>query len=481
MSALRCGLDASSWVDPEQDPAHWPEASEADKARTAAQRQRLARCKALVPEHDTAGVSPPFNLKIAHELYTELLDPVADLIKDKQLLIVPSGPLTSLPFSVLVTEEPKAAFPAKNEDYKDAAWLIRDHAITVLPSVASLAALRRNAKTSQAARPYLGIGNPLLTGKDGTNQTASEKQTCPDHPQLESTPVVGGPPWLKAVCCSRGGGVGGDIEALRHLDPLPNTTDELCAIGLSLGADKSEIILGKEATKTKVKALNEDNGLARYKVIHFATHGLLPSETGTEPALVLTPPETATQAAEALLTASDITELKLDADWVILSACNTAAGETPGAEALSGLARAFFYAGARALLVSHWSVNSHSAVELLKGTFKAMQEAEDAHQPIGRAEALRRSINAYRSDPNHFLANNAHPASLGARSWWWGKVSIRWSIMLVRVSFFNTAGLVDPSGRLMRPRCAHSSTRKMQSSKVKGGSGSGGFGFYDGG
>jgi hypothetical protein len=71
----------------------------------------------------------------------------------------------------------------------------------------------------------------------------------------------------------------------------------------------------------------------------------------------------------------------------------------------------------RPLLVSHWPVNSQSAVDLLKGTFKAMQEAENAHEPIGRAEALRRSINAYRSDPNQFLANNAHPPS-----WWWGKV-----------------------------------------------------------
>ena len=240
VAALRCGLDGSSWVDPAQDPEHWPEASEADKARTAAQRQRLESCKALVPEHDTAGVSPPFNLKIAHELYAELLGPVADLIKDKQLLIVPSGPLTSLPFSVLVTEEPKAAFPARNEDYKEAAWLIRDHAITVLPSVASLAALRRNAKTSAGRAPLPWHRQPAAHRRgwhqpNGLGETdLSRSPPAREHAGRRRSALAQG----GHAGSAGGGGVGGDIEALRHLEPLPNTRDELCAIGLSLGADK---------------------------------------------------------------------------------------------------------------------------------------------------------------------------------------------------------------------------------------------------
>ena len=101
--------------------------------------------------------------------------------------------------------------------------------------------------------------------------------------------------------------------------------------------------------------------LSDYRILAFATHGLVSGEMKglAEPALVFTPPESGTEADDGLLTASEIATLELDADWVILSACNTAAADgTPGAEGLSGMAKAFFYAGARALLVSHWSVNS---------------------------------------------------------------------------------------------------------------------------
>src|SRR5262249_45199520 len=86
---------------------------------------------------------------------------------------------------------------------------------------------------------------------------------------------------------------------------------------------------------------------------------------------------------DGLLTASEVAQLKLNADWVVLSACNTAAGEKPGAEALSGLARAFFYAGARALLVSHWRIDSKAATRLTTSTFDIMK----SNQTISRAEA----------------------------------------------------------------------------------------------
>jgi len=93
----------------------------------------------------------------------------------------------------------------------------------------------------------------------------------------------------------------------------------------------------------------------------------------------------------------------VSADWVVLSACNTAAGGEPGAEGLSGLAKAFFYAGSRALLVSHWPVASESTVKLITGLFG---EAA-AHREIGRAEALRRSMMTLMNDPDH--PEFAHP------------------------------------------------------------------------
>ena len=146
--------------------------------------------------------------------------------------------------------------------------------------------------------------------------------------------------------------------------------------------------------------------LDHYKIIEFATHGLMSGELKglAEPALVLTPPSQATLDDDGLLTASKIATLKLNADWVVLSACNTAAGDgTPDAGGLSGLAKAFFYAGARSLLVSHWPVQSDAAVKLTTGAF-----AELTKDPtIGRAEALRRSMMAMLDPANS--PKFAHP------------------------------------------------------------------------
>ena len=130
-----------------------------------------------------------------------------------------------------------------------------------------------------------------------------------------------------------------------------------------------------------LKDLSDSGRLADYAILHFATHGALTGQVqgAAEPGLILTPPAKGTSDAKALerddgyLTASEIAALKLDADWVILSACNTAGGCGENAEALSGLARAFFYAGARALLVSHWEVGSDAAVKLTTGAFAELK------------------------------------------------------------------------------------------------------------
>jgi CHAT domain-containing protein len=132
--------------------------------------------------------------------------------------------------------------------------------------------------------------------------------------------------------------------------------------------------------------------LADRRVIMFATHGLVPGDLDglQQPALALSAPQVAGDAGggDGLLTLDKILGLRLDADWVVLSACNTAAAGSEGGEAVSGLGRAFFYAGARALLVTNWPVETRSARLLTTDIFR--RQAEDAR--LSRAEALRQSM-----------------------------------------------------------------------------------------
>jgi CHAT domain-containing protein len=197
-----------------------------------------------------------------------------------------------------------------------------------------------------------------------------------------------------------------DIADLRTWTPLPETADELCDVAQGLGVDPvTHLYSGAKATETEIKGLSDAGALASYKIVHFATHGAIAGEltSATEPGLILTPPEKASQTDDGYLSASEIAELKLDADWVILSACNTAAGEANGAEALSGLARAFFYAGARSLLVSHWAVNSQATVKLITRVVAELK----GDSKIGRAEALRRSMLSMIDSGKDY---KAHPA-----------------------------------------------------------------------
>src|SRR5262245_15045797 len=390
--ALRCGLDAATW-------------QESPGADTCAE---LARELGLEVEATGQGASMlPFSLTQAHELYTALLGPIQDVIKGKHLVVVPSGALLSLPFSVLVTEPPKATPSEGLAAYRRAAWLGTRQPISMLPSVASLAALRRHAKRSAAPDPFLGYGDPLLVGVPGCPRIAVP-ETCPDEkaPGARNGPVASRSAKVSSPTTSDGPAGRANVAEVRKLCPLPDTAHELKCVARSLGAKLDAVVLGKDMTETAVKAA----ALNRYRVVHFATHGLLAGEVAqlgkarAEPALVLSPPEQPTEDDDGLLTASEVAALKLDADWVVLSACNTASGEEVGGEALSGLARAFFYAGARALLVSHWPVDSYAATMLTSRTFAEMRRSPG----LGRAQAFRRAMLALSSDERRPWA--AHPA-----------------------------------------------------------------------
>ncbi len=146
--------------------------------------------------------------------------------------------------------------------------------------------------------------------------------------------------------------------------------------------------------------------LDQYRIVYFATHGLIAGDVQGlgEPALAFSLPAKASPLDDGLLTASEVTDLKLNADWLVMSACNTAAGDKPGTQALSGLARAFFYAGAKTLLVSHWPVGDAAAVRLTTHAFKNMQDNPE----LGKAQALRQSM---LSMINKGKLANTHPTS----------------------------------------------------------------------
>ena len=144
-----------------------------------------------------------------------------------------------------------------------------------------------------------------------------------------------------------------------------------------LGGGGDAVLLGADATERNLRA----QPLDQYRVLYFATHGLLPGELHcqAEPGLVLSPPATPARSTDedGLLEASEIAGLKLNADLVVLSACNTAAsGGSFGGEALAGLADAFFDAGARAVLASHWEVPSLATVKLMTGLFAGRARGE---------------------------------------------------------------------------------------------------------
>ena len=252
-----------------------------------------------------------------------------------------------------------------------------------MPAVSSLVMLRRFAEARHGSKPFAGFGDPDFRGG-----------------KAEGIQIRG----VQLANLFRGGAA--NVDGLRQLKPLPETADELKAEASILGAPRSSVHLRKDATVTKVKSLD----LTDTRVVAFATHGLVAGELPVlaEPALALTLPAVPTKDDDGLLRASEVAQLKLNADWVLLSACNTAAADgTLGAEGLSGLAKAFFYAGARSLLVSHWPVDSNATVKLMTSAFNTLKR----DPAMGRAEALRRAMLAMidEADKSKDSANQAHP------------------------------------------------------------------------
>jgi len=347
----------------------------------------------IVPPCDIASPHcqiPPFDAADAYGFYALLLKPLeSELAGTRHLIVVPDNALLPVPFAALITSANGDAYETLAGNYKKGLapsprelgevypavpWLLNaEFAINELPSATALRMLRTGtppAVVTASAEPFLGIGDPTLQGGADCGEQRGDDE--------------------------RGGaGRGGEMinacaaNAVAQLCPLPGAGPELVTDAQALGAYRaSNLFTGLNATRSSVMGLNASGRLGNARVIAFATHALTGGhmETCTEPALVLTPARN--QSDSGLLGVEDILGFKLvEVQWVILSACNTGAAGENG-EGLSGLVRAFFYAGAPSLLVSQWAVDDAATQQLMSSVLRYYA----SHPQASRADALREGM-----------------------------------------------------------------------------------------
>lgn len=368
------------WAVPHDGPVAFG-ASRVPRGRIAGMVRNLR--KALDPNAATLGDIPQFDAKLAHQLYNIVLQPVESGWRNaKSLLVVPDRALGQIPFALLVTAPAQLRAEADAEppfvSYRNVPWLLRQVAVTQLPSVSSFITLRRVPPGAASRQPFVGFGDPWFSKQQVASASQATVQLRGGAIATRGLPLIRrNAPATRTV----------DSAELAQLPRLPDTADEVKSIAAALKADPSrDVFLGRDANERTVKTAD----LANRKVVMFATHGLVPGDLNglAQPALALAAPDVADVDGDGLLTIDEILALRLNADWVVLSACNTATGDGAGAEAVSGLGRAFFYAGTRALLVSNWPVETTSARALTTDLFR--RQAEDP--TLSRAEALRQAM-----------------------------------------------------------------------------------------
>lgn len=309
-----------------------------------------------------------FDTDAASEIYSELFGWNPSLPKQlRSLTVIAKGALSKIPFSLLVTQ-PLAL--AQAQSYRDTPWLIRAMSVTHAPSIRSWYALA-GPQSGANGQGFIAWANPAYGGANGEAAPASStvvRGTLRAMKSDNNTLLVGLP-----------------ADLAEWLAPLPETFDEASAIARALGSPiQSAVLHGDAATRSSVLARSQAGELAKYNVVMFATHGLMPAEVPGiyQPALALA--QERSEKVPSLLQLEDILTLRMNADWVILSACNTAAADKMGGDPLSGLARGFFYAGARGMLVTHWAVETKSATAITTRTI----ERHVRDKKLSRAQAL---------------------------------------------------------------------------------------------
>ncbi|MDA9232671.1 CHAT domain-containing protein [Candidatus Pelagibacter sp.] len=299
-----------------------------------------------------------FDFDNTNKLYRIVLKPIEKLIKDKkELIIIPHGALMSLPFGILTKDKIKQS---NQIEYQNVNWLGKKYSINYYPSIYSFYNLQK-IKSKNNENNFAGFGDPEFNSKKDI-KLASKSD-------------------LSNLTMSRGIA---NADEIRKLSELPETSDELKFIA-NLFKGKSKLYLRKDFDEEKIKSLD----LSNYKYISFATHAIVADQINniSEPGIILTPPKKSTKTNDGILTVSEIERLKLNSDIVILSACNTASEDgTPNAEGLSGLTSAFFQAGTKSMMVTHWDVETNSAVTLTTGTFDKMVKLKNLSKAMHKTK-----------------------------------------------------------------------------------------------
>ncbi|MEG3917858.1 CHAT domain-containing protein [Microcoleus sp. T3_A4] len=272
-----------------------------------------------------------------------ILQPVAAQLGQKRLLIVGDGILNYLPFSALSLPET----PGKNRNPP----LIVDHEIVLLPSASTLGILRKNYNDRQPpTRTLAMLADPVFSGDDERLRTPSNSA----NPQAIESVNLG-------LSRSRG-------DNNVQFDRLKFTRQEAQIIQALVPANSRTQSLDFAASRAAATSQN----LSQYKIIHFATHGLANSTNPELSGIILSLIDEKGNPLNGFLRLTDIFNLKLAADLVVLSACQTGLGQNIQGEGMVGLTRGFMYAGAKRVVVSLWNVDDEGTANLMSSFYQGM-------------------------------------------------------------------------------------------------------------
>jgi CHAT domain-containing protein len=306
-----------------------------------------------------------------------LFGPVADRLKNKRLVIVAEGALQYVPF---------AALPSPVEAGRQRPPLIAEqYEIVSLPSASSLVLLRREIKSRPAApRTVATLADPVFESSDPRVRHSQETRVR----QKDSSGREGART-LAAINFNNSLRDAGSIAG-RTIQRLPSTRREAMAIAALVPARQRKIALDFEANRTTALS----GALSGYRILHFATHGLLDSQRPELSGLVLSLVDRNGRPRDGFLQVHEIYNLKLPADLVVLSACQTALGKDVKGEGLIGVTRGFMYAGAARVVSSLWEVDSRATAELMRHFYREM-----LRNKLSPAAALRAAQLSMTRDP----------------------------------------------------------------------------------